>query len=137
MLFRTALFAIVLVGTLGFLYDADAAAVLPDATPIAENEQAARFVALRIHHAHESLAQGRAGIVLLTTYTAGDLLFFRCIVIVIVSGCCVPASAILLVCRLPLAPTSYGRFAGVFARKRFWCAGFCVVQPTARASVLT
>lgn len=75
MLLRPTLLTIVLIRTLALIHNAHTTTMLPDATPIAQDEKPTSVVRLRLSCA-KGLAQRRTWVLLLTAYTARDLLLF-------------------------------------------------------------
>lgn len=120
MQFGTALLTIVLIGTLALFHDPDTTAMLPDSTAIAQNEQSAGVLGLRVWDIGEGLAEGRSWVLLMSANAARNLLFVNCFLIIVHDSIHLFGVALLLVGRLPLTPTRHGRFADVFARKRPW-----------------
>lgn len=118
---RPTLLAIILIRHLPLLNNANASSMLPNTTPITRNKQAS-IIGLRVDIL-EGLAERWARIVLLTAYTARDLLF--------VYGFFVGVGGFLGsfdFLRLVRALAASRRFGDVFAGEGVRGGGFLVVR---------
>lgn len=115
MLLRSALLTKVLVGSLAFFDYANTAAMLPDATTIAQNEEPADLVGLRVGNVGECFAQRRSWVFLLCAYASCNLFLFNCLFVVVFDSFGVFGRPLFLGGRLALTTTRHGRFAEVFA----------------------